>query len=43
LSLSYRQEYLDGDLTINRIPVDTDLIFQYGCCVKPFCKSISAQ
>jgi uncharacterized membrane protein len=37
-SLSYRQEYLNGDLKIDGIAVDTDLIFQYGCCVKPFCK-----
>jgi len=37
-SLSYRQEYLDGELMIDNKPVDTDLIFRYGCCVKPFCK-----
>jgi len=37
-SLSYRQEYLAGELSINGQPMDTDLIFQYGCCVKPFCK-----
>ena len=38
LSLSYRQEHLDGDLLINEQPVDSDLIFQYGCCVKLYCK-----
>lgn len=43
LSLSYRQEYLDGDLLINEQPVDTDLIFQFGCCVKPFCPVINLQ
>ncbi len=42
-SLSYRQEYLDGDLSIKGLPVDTDLIFQYGCCVEPFCESEGTQ
>jgi len=38
LSLSYRQEYLDGELYINDQPINTDLIFRYGCCVEPYCR-----